>query len=399
MTTFSHDVALPKIYVAVPMQDEWEGIASFVRCFRQQTSKNFELVVCINQPDVWWENDFRPIAKRNINTLTFLEQQKDINIHLIDVCSKGKGWKGKRQGVGWARKLCMDYIVETAASEDVIVSMDADTEFSPDYLLSLQRYFATHKHVSALSIPYYHRLPEENNAARCLLIYECYMRHYFLNLKRIHSPYAFTALGSAIAIRVRDYVKAGGITPYQAGEDFYLLQKIVKTGCLETKFSEIVYPSSRFSSRVPFGTGKAIEQQLNARNEILFRFYEPFYFDEVYETFSAFPILYSQNISTPMETFLEKQLRQQNIWEPLRNNFKSQTQFVHACIEKVDALRILQYLKSRPPVLTAEESVINTCQSYDVTIKNRANFSFLHSPVSDLDALRNLLFECCERTC
>lgn len=383
----------PKIYVAVPMQDEWNTVASFMDCLRRQTLQNFKSVVCVNQPDDWWKNEHRLIAERNLQTLAFLQKQTDLDIHCIDVCSPGKGWRGKKRGVGWARKLCMDCIVETADPDDVIVSLDADTHFSPNYFAALQDYFRHHEDISALSVPYYHPLPEEESAARSLLIYECYMRHYFLNLKRIDSPYAFTALGSAIAIRVKDYVKTGGITPYQAGEDFYLLQKVVKTGHLATRFPEIVYPSSRFSTRVPFGTGKAIEQQQNARNEILFRFFEPIYFDEVKETFSSFPRLFYGNEPTPMDTFLKKQLNCEHIWEPLRSNFKSESRFSHACVEKVDALRILQYLKSRPAILSAEEAVKETCKLYGLPI-TKANFSFLYSPISELNEWRNLLFEC-----
>lgn len=387
----------PKIYVAVPMLDEWNTVRSFINCLRKQTLQDFISIICVNQPDDWWENEYRPIAERNLKTLKFLKKQSDLDIHCIDVCSPGKGWQNKKQGVGMARKLCLDHIVETANPDDVIVSLDADTLFSPNYFAAVQDYFRLHKDISALSVPYYHPLPEEESAARGLLIYECYMRHYFLNLKRINSPYAFTALGSAIAIRVKDYIKAGGITPYQAGEDFYLLQKVVKTGHLATNFSEVVYPSARFSARVPFGTGKAIEQQQGARNEILFRFFEPAYFDEIKETFSAFPRLFRGNAPTPMDAFLKKQLKEERIWEPLRNNFKSESRFTHACVEKVDALRILQYLKSRPAILSSENAVRETCRWYDMSAI-KASFSFLHSPVSELNELRNMLFECCHRS-
>jgi hypothetical protein len=46
----------------------------------------------------------------------------------------------------------------------------------------------------------------------------------------------------------------------QAGEDFYLLQKFIEIGSLQEIRNTAVYPSSRTSLRVPFGTGKAMHQ-------------------------------------------------------------------------------------------------------------------------------------------
>ena len=44
-----------------------------------------------------------------------------------------------------------------------------------------------------------------------------------------------------------------------AGEDFYLLQQLSKTGCkIEMIEEAFVFPSDRVSDRVPFGTGKAV---------------------------------------------------------------------------------------------------------------------------------------------
>ena len=44
-----------------------------------------------------------------------------------------------------------------------------------------------------------------------------------------------------------------------AGEDFYLLQQLSKTGCKISMIEKaFVYPSDRHSERVPFGTGKAV---------------------------------------------------------------------------------------------------------------------------------------------
>ena len=65
-------------------------------------------------------------------------------------------------------------------------------------------------------------------------------------------------LGSAIAVRAKACRAVGGFDQQRAGEDFYFLQKLVKYGCLALYNPCKVYPSSRVSDRVPFGTGPAV---------------------------------------------------------------------------------------------------------------------------------------------
>ena len=79
-----------------------------------------------------------------------------------------------------------------------------------------------------LAVPYYHKLIGDATD-RLILRYEIYMRCYLINLLRIQNPYAFTALGSAMAVTVRAYRKAGGLTPVKSGEDFYFLQNLISS--------------------------------------------------------------------------------------------------------------------------------------------------------------------------
>ena len=46
-----------------------------------------------------------------------------------------------------------------------------------------------------------------------------------------------------------------------------------------------------------------------------------------------------------MDEFLKKQFGSNEIWKPLRDNYKDEKNFVKACVAKVDGLRILQFLK------------------------------------------------------
>ena len=108
---------------------------------------------------------------------------------------------------------------------------------------------------------------------------------------------------------------------------------------------EHVYPKGRLSDRVGFGTGPAIEKGMDG-NWNSYPIYKTEYFENIKKTFDLFPTLFEEDVDTPLTSFLQKQFNTDDIWSPLRNNYKDVKQFVRACETKVDGLRILQYLKS-----------------------------------------------------
>lgn len=341
------------ISLALPVLAERDNMPKLLEVLRGQTFCGFDLYVCVNQPDDWWglpSNDWRRQAcDDNQDTLRWLRSVTDLSIITIDCSSKGRGWTQRRQGVGWARKSIFDAIISHCNSNELIVSLDADALMSEDYLATLIQLMNTHPQAAAASLPYYHPLTASDEINRALLRYECYMRHYLLQLLRISNPYAFTALGSAMAFPLWAYQRAGGISPLQGGEDFYLMQKFAKTGkvLLPADTRLCVCPQGRVSPRVPFGTGPAVALDIAELSQ-RYPFYSSRAFDEVRDTYSMFPELYEHDAETPMSDFLRLQLKTDDLWSPLRRNFKRQDLFVHACQERVDGLRILQYLRTRP---------------------------------------------------
>ena len=221
------------------------------------------------------------------------------------------------------------------------------------------------------------------------------MRYYLLQLVRIGSPYAFTALGSAMVFSAKAYSSVGGITPLQGGEDFYLMQKFAKTGKVSIYNSRCVYPSARVSDRVPFGTGPAVCKTL-VEQERSYPFYPTAIFDRVGQTFAAFDGLYTADSDTPMTDFLQQQLKTSNLWQPLRANYKRKELFVRACAERVDGLRILQYLKQQyARYYSAERSstphLIDYCRSEGIEIDD--DFTFHTAPIATNNRLRDDLFD------
>ncbi len=371
--------------------DELENLPTLVECLNQQTYRNFCVYICVNQPDSWWEDSYKVhVCQSNQSTIEHLQTIEYPPITIIDRSSRGQGWDAKHQGVGYARKTLFDTILQTASDGDIIASLDGDSSFSPSYFSSLTEQFSQKPYISAIAVPYFHPLSGNETTDRSLLRYEIYMRHYLINMLLIGNPYAFTAIGSAMAFRVEAYKRGGGITPLRGGEDFYLMQKLCKTGNVSVFNKEIMYPIGRPSQRVPFGTGPAVMKSL-AELDASYPFYATESFQKVRQTFGLFHALYENDLPTPMTDFLCQQLKTDNLWGPLRKNFKTRELFAKACSERVDGLRILQFLKSEHRQGTSERNFAEFCSANGIELPRA--FSFEKTPVEQLGEVRNLLFE------
>jgi len=334
-----------KLHIAIPALDELEFLPHTLAAIAQQkTNFMFSVYICVNQPDEWWNDAEKiEICKNNQKLLHFLENFNDFHIYIIDKTSKNNGWSDNGSGVGWARKTLFEEILKTANDEDVIISLDADTLFNERYFQSIGENFAKNK-MEVLSVPYYHKLTEDESANRAILRYEIFLRNYFINMHRIGSPYTFTAIGSAIALKVKTLRKIRNITPLSSGEDFYLLQKLRKMTPISNYNSEMVYPAARFSTRVPFGTGPAMMKG-TAGDWESYPIYHHSLFDKIKETYDIIPELFTEDKETEFIRFLKVQYKTDDLWSPLRKNFKTLPQFTRAFHEKADGLRVLQFLR------------------------------------------------------
>jgi glycosyltransferase involved in cell wall biosynthesis len=386
------------IYLALPILNESENLPSLISCLSSQEIDGFELFACVNNFDRWWDDEKKlSQCLDNQESMRILASVSQFKVNIIDKSSRGKAWPEKKGGVGHARKVVMDAISNIASPNDLIVSIDADTYYPSDYLAEIAKVLCRFE-IFGLSIPYYHKLNGEND--RLLLRYEIYMRYYLLNMLRIKNPFAFTAIGSAMAFPVWAYRKVGGITPVRSGEDFYFLQKLSKSGAVSNWVNTAAFPSARFSGRVDFGTGPALIKGSKG-DWGSYPFYPPHLFDMVKRTYDKFPLLFEQDLVCPMDGYLQKQFKTDNIWGALRKNYKDEKNFVKACVNKVDALRILQFLKSvnnSSPLNDAciLKEYLKKYRSYELNpelyeIINKLDFD--NSPVFELDLLRNWMFE------
>ena len=180
----------------------------------------------------------------------------------------------EKGGVGLARKLGLDWglaMLDRAASAPrLLLSLDADTQVEPSYLTAVRQFFAARPDTGAAVVSYAHRLDGPPRQTAAILCYEAFLRYHVLGLTYAGSPYAFPSIGSTMVCTASAYAAVSGMNRRQAGEDFYFLQQLAKTAGMAQIHATTVHPSSRPSSRVPFGTGQRIRRFLdNAQDQYL----------------------------------------------------------------------------------------------------------------------------------
>lgn len=210
-------------------------------------------------------------------TLRFLEQMihapKNLRLAYIDAATPGSQL-APNEGVGAARKLGMDWALSNLPPHGAILCLDADATVSSNYLDAADAHFARKEAWGAV-FEYAHNHEGEN--AEDIIAYELYLRYHELGLRYANSPYAFHAIGSTMACSCEAYAAAGGMNRRNAGEDFYFLQQLRKTGPVDAIHGARVYPSPRLSHRVPFGTGAALRLQQQSPHLRWERFHPEYY--------------------------------------------------------------------------------------------------------------------------
>ena len=175
----------------------------------------------------------------------------------------------KLAGVGTARKIGMDEAYRRLKScgnlQGIIACLDADCLVAENYIETLMRESLKNDHIRAYSIYFEHEICEKDQA---ITEYELHLR-YYINMQRLAGlPFAYYTVGSSMAVRAWAYAAAFGMNRRKAGEDFYFLQKFIKTGDFRELNTTKVIPSARVSDRVPFGTGRAMLEKSGISEEL-----------------------------------------------------------------------------------------------------------------------------------
>jgi hypothetical protein len=185
----------------------------------------------------------------------------DFELLVVDRSSPGRELPPK-QGVGLARKIGLDLAlalhVGGALESPWLRTTDADALLPPSYFDDARSPRAS---VVAAVAPFRHGGPDAAETDATLL-YEMALRYQVLGLAWAGSPYAYHSIGSTLIVRADAYASVRGVPKRQAGEDFYLLDKLSKLGPIERASGDAIEIRARRSERVPFGTGPRVNRIL-----------------------------------------------------------------------------------------------------------------------------------------
>jgi len=224
---------------------------------------------------------------------------------LVDRFSEGRHLPA-RGGVGFARKIGADLALGLVHHQRIVTTWihctDADVQLPATYFTRSNSLQDKASKISALIYPFSHSgdqgKSESSGVVLATLLYELSLRYYVAGLKYARSPYAFHTIGSTMAVNAIHYAKVRGFPKREAGEDFYLLNKLAKVGSVlelaggaENRAIEI---ESRRSDRVPFGTGAAVNKITGLADPVGdFRFYNPVVFELLKRWLQSFPAVWA----------------------------------------------------------------------------------------------------------
>lgn len=252
---------------------------------------NVLLVLVINRPDTDTDVDWAaPFLEPGLpldwqstnNTLRCYGLENRSGLLVVDRCKNGPPIP-KKQGVGLARKIGADILCQLIANQQIrspwIANTDADAILPEDYFSTVpsNETFSTDKddNIAALIYPYRHISQDNGDDILATRLYEFSLHYYVAGLQWAGSPYAYQTLGSTIAVHYQHYARVRGFPKRSAAEDFYLLNKLAKTGKVVSLKGPVIKLLARESERVPFGTGPAVKALTERDNPFDLPLYHP----------------------------------------------------------------------------------------------------------------------------
>ncbi len=294
--------------------------------------------------------------------------QNNLKMACVDASSPGCEMPDKIGGVGLARKIGLDLALKVfnynREGINLLFSLDADTLVATNYLEAVRAFFRKERAHAAV-VEFMHQDAGNTDEQAAICCYEIFLRYYVLGLTYAGSCYAFHSIGSTMVCTPDAYTAVRGMNKRKAAEDFYFLDKLAKMKGVGTINTTRVYPSSRQSKRVPFGTGKRIVGFLEGgHSESEYVLYDPEVFlvlKKWLEYMSSCPDIDERVILTragEIYPLLEEYLREQrfqDIWRRLRKNSKSKPVLLKHFLVWFDGLktlRLINYLtrNGMPPV-------------------------------------------------
>lgn len=314
------------------------------------------------------------------------------DVLLVDRFSDGRRFPAKG-GVGHARKTGVDLAAQLISQQRVQTSWihcsDADVHLPKRYFSSSDALGEdVTRETAALVYPFRHRITadepgseiagsQQQRISKVTQLYEYSLRYYVAGLSYAGSPYSFHTVGSTMAVNALHYARVRGFPRRQAGEDFYLLNKLAKVGSIrqlgDGTECEPIEIAARLSDRVPFGTGaatgKLIELEDPARDYL---FYHPAVFDLLRSWLGSLPRFWQSRSSNIGEILSAENLRTVVVGleaigaaEALQHALRQSsdvTQFkrqLHTWFDAFRTLKLIHYLRDQHfPSISFEELML-----------------------------------------
>ncbi len=404
--------------IVIPAIQESENLprllASLLKCDKQLFSKTLFIFVINNL-----KSSSPEIKEDNLRLLQYLRcilQRKAVdqlsreiiavgmNIGVINASSPGLEMPDKDGGVGYARKIGMDlalnYFDYSSPQSKILACLDADCTVSPNYLSVLNE--INEKKYSAGYFEYEHLLPEDDEEKSAIITYEIFLRYYVLGLKFANSSFAFDTIGSTMFCDAESYIRIGGMNKKKAAEDFYFLEKLAKITEINKISSAKVFPSSRRSWRVPFGTGQRINRFFAGTHdedslfdlksfEVLKLWIEKFFSDGVLTAEEY--INHAEQIDSSLANFLLKQSFPE-AWTKIiieTNKVDQLQKQKFFWFDGFRTLKLIHYLRDASyPMVNMFDALDQLLAKYDMKIEHSNSVALWQTQFEYLKVLRNL---------
>ena len=270
--------------IVIPVYNENPDCLGVI--FSNIINTNVLIIVVVNSPDNKHICEANCLFIRQLTEKSNLQYDIHTNCRLLkfsdsnDIVLVDRNSKGLQlpaeSGVGLARKIGCDialkYFTEGNIKYPWIFSTDADVILPVNYFSQFQNGLSI---FSAVVLDFQH-VSDEQHLNSIQYLYDFKLRYYHAGIMYAGTAYDYIPLGSTLIVSMECYGQVRGFPKKNAGEDFYLLNKLAKIKpikyCLEDSTVKI---TSRISDRVPFGTGPALAK-INALNNINeYTYYSP----------------------------------------------------------------------------------------------------------------------------
>ncbi len=384
------------IVVTIPAFNEAETIKSIdalLACDRPNTA--VEILVNVNYSDSVNEfsKDFNKASFQILQDYAKLKSTDDFRIHILFFPDQNS----KIAGVGWARKQIMDEafrrLLMLQNENGIITGFDADSSCQKNYFVAIEDFFKSRPKATGCSIKFEHDVMGHKYASeiyRAITLYELHLRYFINAQKVIGTPSAFQTVGSSFAVRAKDYAAVNGMSPKKAGEDFYFLQKIIGLGRFYQLNTTCVYPSSRISNRVGFGTGPSVGEISQTGQKLTYNYRS---FLEIQKLFLLLPKIYTDNFilenSDLTDVFIKYLIQQkfERVVENLKRNNKTFDRFKSAFMHWFGGFQILKVLNAlRQTEAFKDLDIVSQINELGVVDKNEDALELLKQ-IRDFDAL------------